>query len=170
MHLSARLFQPRVKNGLSNIMTLWRQWRFSPIGFVHSSLALANWGCCFLHQIAPMTLRFLCRPGLFVFSEFWLGVFRGKTIFTIVSGKNNFYHCSGEKQFLPCFNVREETRFMLFYVSYGLHLLQNCKLKQVNFVFLVSILVLWKEFWVTSPAVLLILLPNSSPDVIVNLV
>ena len=47
MHPAARLFQPRVKNGSSNIMTLDASDEFPHIGFEHSSPALA-----FPHQIA----------------------------------------------------------------------------------------------------------------------
>ena len=60
MHPAARLFQPRVKTGLSIIMTLDASDEFPHIGFEHSSPALA-----FPHQIAatdvtiPLSRRFV---------------------------------------------------------------------------------------------------------------
>ena len=80
MHPAAWLFQPRVKNGVSVIMTLDASDDY-PLLVLNTVLQLLH----FHTKQPPLLLRFLCRAGLFdphvFFFKFWLGGFWRKTHF-----------------------------------------------------------------------------------------
>ena len=72
MHPAARLFQPRVKNGLSIIMTLDASDEFPLLAFPHQIAST--------DVTIPLSRGFVWPPR---FSEIWLGAFWRKSIFTM---------------------------------------------------------------------------------------